>query len=350
MPMLTSITVVTVVNDVVVSQASFAAYIAVLEQHAVDFDFVLVANSVDTEAALQLKTLVAQVPDTTIVFLGEPVHDDLARLVGIDHAVGDHVLFCDMLFDAPAALPPLLAELAHGYDLVVAESPANPMPGRPLPSRLLVGLYARVYTAMTTVQLDLDPTGLRVMSRSAALFLAGRANAELLMRAKSLGRGFPAISLSVMRDPPPLGVARTRLRRHTWSKGVGMLLSVSTLPLRGASYGALLGGVLSVLYSVYVFAVYLFKPDVAAGWTTISLQLAVMMFIFSMVLLFIGEYVLQIHSASPPRGRRYLVLRELRSPLSRRSRRLNIVDAEGRFQLGRPAWLARSPADAQDNA
>ena len=118
-----------------------------------------------------------------------------------------------------------------------------------------------------------------------------------------------------------------------------MLLSVSTLPLRGASYAALLGGALSVLYSFYVFAVYLFKPDVAEGWTTISLQLAVMMFVFSMVLLFIGEYVIQIHSANPPRSRRYLVLRELRSPLSRRSARLNIVDAEGRFQLGQPAWL-----------
>jgi hypothetical protein len=94
-----------------------------------------------------------------------------------------------------------------------------------------------------------------------------------------------------------------------------------------------------VLYSVYVFCIYLIKADVVEGWTTLSLQLAGMMFIFSVVLLFLSEYVIQIHSASPPRSRRYLVMRELRSPLSRRTQRLNVVDAEGRFQLGKPAWL-----------
>lgn len=118
-----------------------------------------------------------------------------------------------------------------------------------------------------------------------------------------------------------------------------MLLSVSTLPLRGASYAALLGGGLSALYSVYVFAVFLLKRDVAAGWTTLSLQLSGMMFVFSIVLLFISEYIIQIHAGAPPRSRRFLVLRELRSPLSRRTQRLNVVDAEGRFQLGKPEWL-----------
>lgn len=94
-----------------------------------------------------------------------------------------------------------------------------------------------------------------------------------------------------------------------------------------------------MLYSVYVFCVYLFKADVAEGWTTLSLQLASMMLVFSVVLLFLSEYVIQIHSASPPRSRRYLVVRELRSPLSRRTQRLNVVDGEGRFELGRPIWL-----------
>lgn len=102
---------------------------------------------------------------------------------------------------------------------------------------------------------------------------------------------------------------------------------------------AIAGGAFSVLYSLYAFAVYLVKQDVAAGWTTLSLQLATMMFVFSVVLLFLSEYVIQIHAASPPRSRRFLVVRELRSPLSRRQDLLNVVDGEGRFQLGKPDWL-----------
>src|ERR1019366_2436907 len=156
-----------------------------------------------------------------------------------------------------------------------------------------------------------------------------------LLRARSVGPGFPARLVTLPPRPAqtPQGVG------YSWSKGLGLLLSVSTMPLRGASYAALLAGGLSVLYSTYVFGIYMLKPDVAAGWTTLSLQLAGMMFFFSVVLLLLSEYVIQIHSASPPRSRRYLVVRELRSPLSRRTQRLNVVDAEGRFQLGKPAWV-----------
>ncbi len=341
---LASLTIVSVVNEVVATAQAFNSFASVLEREATDFDFVLVANAVETEAALTLKALVAAAPDTTVVFLGEKVHDDLARLVGVEHAVGDYVLFCDMALDDPVALPALLAELRAGYDLVIGDQPGQVYLERPLGLQLLFVAYAKAYAALTGIRLELRPTGMRVLSRAAALFLAGRPNSELIVRARSIGPGFPAIAV-------PLPSSRTPVRRatargtHTWSKGISMLLSVSTLPLRGASYAALIGGALSALYSVYVFGVYLFKQDVAAGWTTLSLQLALMMFVFSFVLLFIGEYVMQIHSASPPRSRRYLVLREMRSPLSRRTLRLNIVDADGRFQLGQPTWLAPDRRD-----
>ncbi len=338
--MLTSLTIVTVVNDRVVDIPAFNRFVDVLEGQATDFDFVLVANAVSTDLALQLKSLVAAVPDTTVVFLGERVHDDLARLVGIEHAIGDYLLFCDMTSNDSDLLSSVLAPLAAGYDLVVGDLPASRVPKRHMSARLFTRLYVKLYAIMTGVELERRPTGLRVLSRAAALFLAGRPNSELLVRARNIGHGFPATSVPI--ESRALPAPREPGLGHSWSKGIGMLLSVSTMPLRGASYAALLGGTLSILYSLYVFSVYLFKPDVAAGWTTISMQLAAMMFIFSLVLLFISEYIIQIHSASPPRSRRYLVLRELRSPLSRRSARLNIVDSEGRFQMGQPSWLLPS--------
>jgi len=64
-----------------------------------------------------------------------------------------------------------------------------------------------------------------------------------------------------------------------------------------------------------------------------------MMFLFSLQFLFLSEYLVQILSASPSGSRRHLVAREIRTPLTRRSGRLNLVDEEGRFQLGAPAAL-----------
>lgn len=330
--MIASLTLVTPVGDAIPTEAALEAVAAALAPLVRDLDTVLVANGIAAPAALALKALVDRVPDTTAVVLASPVHADVARLVGIEHAVGDLVLLFDPVRDDPAILPALLAPVAEGYDLVVAAAPG---PVRPRP---LLGLYARAYRAITGLPLSLAPTGVRVISRAAALHVAGRPDAELMLRAHAVGAAFPALVLDLP-VPPGADGARDRARRHDWPKAVSLLLSASTLPLRGASYAALTGGVVSVLYSVYVFAVFLLKRDVAAGWTTLSLQLAGMMFVFSVVLLLLSEYVLQIHAASPPRNRRYLVVRELRSPLSRRTARLNVVDAEGSFALGKPAWL-----------
>ena len=268
------------------------------------------------------------------VFLAEPVHDDLARLVGIEHSVGDYILFCDPTEDDPALLAPVLAPVHDGYDLVVADSGDYVRPGSRM-ERSTVAAYGRIYTLVTGAPIDLQPTGLRVLSRAASLYVAGRQDAELMLRARRLGHGFPATTVPI---PPQPARPRTG-RSHTWSKGIGLLLSVSALPMRGASYAALFGGILSALYSIYVVGVFLFKSDVAEGWTTLSLQLSGMMFVFSIVLMFLSEYVIQIHATNAPRSRRYLVIREIRSPLSRRTQRLNVVDAEGRFQLGKPTWL-----------
>jgi hypothetical protein len=317
--MLASVTLVAVVDAAPPDAAMLARFAAALTACCPDVETVLVVGRAPTRpTVLALKALAAEAPDLTVVLLAEPVHDDTARLVGIEHAVGDAVIFADLLHTDPADLPPLLAPLAAGYDLVVAD--------RGTPARRFSFFYAALFRLLTGAAPDLRPTGLRALSRAAALHVAARPDAELAVRARALGASFPS---TVIRQPgrpePPI-----QPRRHSLPEALGLLLSASTLPLRGASYAAALGGILSALYSVYVFAVFLLKRDVAAGWTTLSLQLSGMMFIFS---------VIQLYAGAPPRSRRHLVLRELRSPSSRRAGRLNVVDADGRFQLGAPAWL-----------
>lgn len=339
---LTSLTLISVVNDLVADTNAFDRVTATLEQHATDFDFVLVANAVDQETTVRLKDLATQIPDLTVVFLGDKVHDNVARLIGIEHAVNDYVLLYDMARDNPVILPALLGPLDDRLDMAVGNPAGQNMPRHGYAYRALFGVYSRIYAAMTGVELGRIWTGPRALSREAALFILSRPNAEFLLRARDIGSGFVSrvIPLPPAPSPPP-----PVNRRHSWSKGLAMLLSVNAKPLRVSSYAALVGGGLSVLYSVYIFGVYMLKSDIAQGWTTISLQLAAMMFIFSLVLLFISEYVIQIHSASPPRSRRYLVVRELRSPLSRRSNRRNIVDAQGAYQLGKPSWAVATPQD-----
>jgi hypothetical protein len=345
---LSSLTVVVVMNKAAPDPARFEALAAALQMGKVtDFDIILVANAVNASVALDLKEIVARTPDTTVVFLSQRQHNDVARLVGINHAVGDFILFCDMTEEEIAALPAMLVPLRQGYDLVVAEPSEGKLAvSRPVASRFVLSGYLMLYRLLTGLELEDRPTGLRILSRAAALFIAGHPAAELMLRSRDLGPGFPVMVLSVLQSGVLVHSA-TSLRR-SWSPGIRMLLSATTVPLRAATYLGLFGGILSLVHGLYVISVYAFKEDVAPGWTTISLQLAAMMFIFSVLFMMLSEYVLQIHAANPPRSLRHLVLRELRSPLSRRSMRLNVVDASGTFQLGAPPeLLAAAPKETQ---
>lgn len=336
---LSSLTTVIVVDGRAPEPARYEQLAAMLEAARFDdFDVVLVANGVDAAATLDLKEFVAQVPDSTVVFLNSPRTGDIARLVGINHAVGDYILFTTLAEEEILALPSLLEPLREGYDLSVADPLEGPLVvKRPAGTQILLGTYLSVYRLLTGKELESRPTGFRAMSRAAALFISTSPTAEITIRSRELGPGFACVTRPLL--PGHAFVHRPGSLRSNWSSGISALLSTSSAPMRLVTYFAVAGGVLSLLYGAYVVAVYLFGRNIAQGWTTISLQLAAMMFIFSVLFLLLSEYVLQIHAANPPRSLRHLVLRELRSPLSRRTARLNVVDGEGRFQVGAPAEL-----------
>lgn len=342
---LSSLTVIVVVDELCPDAARFAEVAMAMDTARVtDFDVILIANAVNASVALELKSLVTETPDSTVVFLNHRQHHDVARLVGINHAVGDHLLFTSLSDAEIARIPALLAPLREGYDVVVADpSEGRLTVRRPSANRVLLDGYLHLYRGLTGVELESRPTAFRVLSRAAALFVASHPAAELLLRSRNLGAGFPVAILPIM---PSEGMVHTPTGfRRSYGTGLRTLLSSTALPLRGATCLGLLGGVLSLVHAAYVVAVYIFKPDVAEGWTTISLQLAAMMFIFSVLFMLLSEYVLQIHAAHPPRSLRHLVMREIRSTLSRRSARLNVVDAQGRFQLGAPPELIRRAED-----
>lgn len=61
---------------------------------------------------------------------------------------------------------------------------------------------------------------------------------------------------------------------------------------------SLFGALSNLIYSAYVISIALLKADVAPGWVTLSLQQSGMFFLISLVLLVLGEYILQMASLS----------------------------------------------------
>jgi hypothetical protein len=88
---------------------------------------------------------------------------------------------------------------------------------------------------------------------------------------------------------------------------------------------SLFGAVANLLYSFYVVASALFRSDIAPGWVSLSLQQSGMFFLISLVLLVLGEYILQMASLSNE-GPLYHVGQEFTSAKLTRHHKLNIEE------------------------
>jgi hypothetical protein len=336
-PTLTSVTAIVLVRENLTTIKDISRLSETLAVYFTDVEIVLVANGVPPEWVVDLARIVETIPDCTVVFLNNEVHDDIARLLGIDHAISDYILFCTPLSFEIDALPKMLAAVAAGRDLAIGDANYGIAVERGTGSAFMFWMFRTIYRLMSGRTYERDPPRFRLLGRVAALYIALRSDGEVLIRARSLGPGFSVATIDVPAGPEMTG-RRAPIRKSV-SKALRLILTGSTLPLRATSYLGMLGGVGSLLYGIYIVLIYLFKTDVAPGWTTLSMQLAGMMFLFSTQFVFLSEYVIQILNAAPAASRRHLVARELRSSLSRRSTRLNIVDREGHYQIGAPTIL-----------
>lgn len=337
--MLSSISVVIVLRTYPIDLEMVGQLSRVLGASFSDVETVIVANGVSPEFSILLKRASEWLPDCTVLFLSEEVHDDVARLLGIDHAISDYVLFATPLKPEIEALPKMVAALNEGHDLVIGEG-GGTIVERNWLKNACFELFRRVFRLLAGSTYEAAPPMFRILSRAAALYIATRNDGEVLVRARTLGQGFPATTIPVAALAP---IAAPGMPfRMAVGKALRLVLTGSALPLRLSSYIGLLGGVASVAYAIYVLLIYSIKPDVEPGWTTLSLQSAGMMLLLSIQFLFLSEYLVQILSTSPVGTRRRLVARELHGTISSRSGRLNVVDREGRFQVGAPAHLCSS--------
>jgi len=87
----------------------------------------------------------------------------------------------------------------------------------------------------------------------------------------------------------------------------------------------LFGALANLVYSIFVVAVGFLKPDVAPGWTSLSLQLSGMFFLISLVLLVLGEYILNMVSLQNE-GPLYHVGQEFTSSRMTRREKLNVEE------------------------
>lgn len=285
-----------------------------------DHEIVIVDNASDDDSLLRLKVLagVDGLPNLQVYALTKEVDADTAAWVGIENALGDFVAVIDPLSDDISFLPEMLDKAVSGADVVFASNEQ-----KSAQSFAYHGAYAifnLLYKWFNGIHLAKEAPQFRVLSKRVINFILQHPQPAMSYRHLPATGGFARVNLSYSAAPK---ISHTKRLGESIDRGMRLLVSTTRAPMRLVTSLSLFGAVANLLYSFYVVAVAFLKTDVAPGWVSLSLQQSGMFFLISLVLLVLGEYILNMVSLQNE-GPLYHVGQEFTSARMTRREKLNI--------------------------
>lgn len=296
---------------------------ATLSGLAEDHELIVIdnASSDGSVSALQSLTGPEGLPNLQIFALAGEVDHDTAIAAGLDNALGDFVAVLDPASDDASFLQQMLEAATNGHDIVFAANEET------LPQsfgyRLFAWGFDLLYRGFARTRLTREAPLFRVLSRRVVNFLLQHPQAAIAYRALSGTGGFRRTRLAYRAKPMRL---RPKRLADSIDRGIRLLVSTTRGPMRLVTLLCLFGAFANLAYCGYVIGVALLVKNVAPGWVTLSLQQSGMFFLISLVLLVLGEYILQMARISN-QGPAYTIAQEFTSAVTASSRRrLNIED------------------------
>ena len=288
-----------------------------------DHEIVIVDNASDDDSLLRFKTLTAAdgLPNLQVYALTKEVDADTAAWVGLENALGDFVAVIDPLTDNIGFLPEMLDKAVNGADVVFANNEQKS--SQSLAYRGAYGVFHILYRWFNGIHLAKEAPQYRVLSKRVVNFILQHPQPSMTYRHLPATGGFARVNLIYSAEPK---ISQTKRLGDSIDRGMRLLVSTTRAPMRLVTTLSLFGAVANLVYSIYVVAVGFLKVDVAPGWISMSLQQSGMFFLISLVLLVLGEYILNMVSLMNE-GPLYYVGQEFTSARMTRREKLNIEEA-----------------------
>jgi polyisoprenyl-phosphate glycosyltransferase len=291
-----------------------------------DYEIIVVDNASTDASIAVLSNLTGEggLPNLQVYALTKEVDGDTASWVGLENALGDYVAVIDPLADDIAFLPQMLDQAVAGADVVFASNEQTPRQGLAYNAAFVI--FNGLYKWFNGIHLAREAPQYRVLSKRVVNFILQHPQPALTYRHLPASGGFAKASLTY--SAKPKGTQTKRLG-DSIDRGMRLLVSTTRAPMRLVTSLSLFGAFANTVYSIYVVAIGLFKADVAPGWVSLSLQQSGMFLLISLVLLVLGEYILNMARLSNE-GPLYHVGREFTSARITRRKKLNVEEVTQR--------------------
>lgn len=289
-----------------------------------DYELIVIDNASEDDSITVLKRLTGEtgLANLQVYALTKEVDMDTASWVGLENALGDFVVVIDPLTDGMHFIPEMLDQAVSGADVVFANNAQKPR--QSFVYSWANFIFHRIYSHFNGVHLVKEAPQYRLLSKRVISFILQHPQPVITYRHLPATGGFTKAYLNYSSAPQ---ASRPKRLIESIDRGMRLLVSTTRAPMRLVTSLSLFGAIANVVYSIYVVAIGLLKEDVAPGWISFSLQQSGMFFLISLVLLVLGEYILNMASLSSE-GPLYHVGQEFTSARMTRLEKLNIEEAK----------------------
>lgn len=310
-------------NQVTVLEKIVAEIAASISALVSDYELIIIDNASDDQSISLLKKItgVDGQPNLQVYALTKEVDADTASWVGLENALGDFVVVIDPLLDDINFLPQMLDQAASGADVVFARNEQKS--AQTFAYSMAFAVFNILYKWFNGIHLANEAPQYRVLSKRVVNFILQHPQPATTYRHLPASGGFSKANLIYASSPR---VIQAKHLGSSIDRGMRLLVSTTRGPMRVVTSLSLFGAVANLLYSVYVIVIAVFKQDVASGWISLSLQQSGMFLLISLVLLVLGEYILNMATLSNE-GPTYHVGQEFTSARVTRRDRLNVEEA-----------------------
>jgi glycosyltransferase involved in cell wall biosynthesis len=308
-----------------------------LEPLVSDYELIVVDNASTDRSAQEFKTLTSTegLANVQVYALTKAVDMDTAFWVGLENALGDFIAVIDPLADDISFLPEMIEKAVLGAEVVFAKNALKPP--QSISYTFANALFYLMYRLFAGIDLAQEAPQYRLLSRRVVNFILQHPKPAMTYRHLPATGGFSRVNLHY--SAAPQATQRKTIGGNA-DRGSRLLVSTTRTPMRLVTTLSLFGAAANLVYSGYVVFVGFFKPDVAEGWVSMSLQQSGMFLLISLVLMVLGEYILNMAS-SASEGPPYYIGQEFTSARMTRQERLNVEIVQ---KL--PLVPATTPSDA----
>jgi dolichol-phosphate mannosyltransferase len=294
-----------------------------LTEHFTHHEIILVAPESDPATTAAALALLTQVPHLRLMQLSRDFGREAALIAGLETSIGDYVVTLIPETDPPGLIPEMVQRCRESEGMVIGVDDRGMNGG--VVRILLKRIFHSCMQRFLQAQLVPATTSFQVLSRRMvnALTQLSEGSRQLRMLSSTVGYRRSAFPYTLLARS---GRGGRKSFMEELNMGIELLTSHTLRPLRWLSWLGWLASLLNAAGIGYTLLVYLFKKDVAPGWTTLSLQHSTMFFLLFTILAVLSEYVGRILDQTRGRPLYFIGEEKNSSALDPGPEQRNVVD------------------------